>query len=126
MVRRTKRVERGAAAVEMALVLPVLLLLIGGIVDFGRAFFTQIMLDQRRPGGCARAASSRERRGASHRCRVDDPGMADTDVPGDCVATPTGDIVVSTSCTRSRTSSSVPSGSDKPNDSRINCQDGMP
>lgn len=38
------RSESGAAAVEMALVLPLLLLLVGGVVDFGRAYFTQITL----------------------------------------------------------------------------------
>jgi Flp pilus assembly protein TadG len=36
--------ERGAAAVEMALVLPVLILLLLGIMEFGRAFNTQITL----------------------------------------------------------------------------------
>lgn len=34
--------EKGAAAVEMAIVLPLLLMVIGGIVDLGRAFYTQI------------------------------------------------------------------------------------
>lgn len=38
------RRERGAAAVEMALVLPVLLLVLGGLVDLGRAFYTQMVL----------------------------------------------------------------------------------
>ena len=38
------RAERGAAAVELAIVLPVLLLVIGGIVDFGRFFYTQIQV----------------------------------------------------------------------------------
>lgn len=38
--------ERGAAAVELALVLPMLLLLIAGIIDFGRAFMTQIAISQ--------------------------------------------------------------------------------
>lgn len=36
-----RRRERGAVAVEMALILPLLLLVIGGIVDFGRLLFTQ-------------------------------------------------------------------------------------
>jgi len=39
--QRTVR-ERGAAAVELAIVFPLLFLVIAGIVDFGRAFFTQI------------------------------------------------------------------------------------
>ncbi|MEW1954410.1 TadE/TadG family type IV pilus assembly protein [Terrabacter sp. NPDC080008] len=39
-----KRADRGAAAVELAIVLPVLFLVIGGIVDFGRFFFTQIQV----------------------------------------------------------------------------------
>jgi len=37
MSRRPR--ERGAAAVEMASVLPMLLLVIGGLVDFGRAYY---------------------------------------------------------------------------------------
>lgn len=36
--------DHGAAAVEFALVLPVLILLLGGIIDFGFAFNAQISL----------------------------------------------------------------------------------
>lgn len=36
--------ERGAAAVELAIVFPLLLLIIAGIVDFGRFFLTEIQL----------------------------------------------------------------------------------
>jgi Flp pilus assembly protein TadG len=36
--------DHGAAAVELALVLPILILLIGGIIDFGLAFNAQISL----------------------------------------------------------------------------------
>ncbi len=42
-VRQIRR-ERGAAAVEMALVLPVLLLVIGALVDLGRMFHAQLVL----------------------------------------------------------------------------------
>ena len=42
MAPRRRPRERGAAAVEMAIILPLLLLLIGGIVDFGRFFFFQV------------------------------------------------------------------------------------
>ncbi|WEV76995.1 pilus assembly protein [Janibacter cremeus] len=36
--------QRGAAAVEMAIMLPLLLLVIGGIVDFGRYFLQEVQL----------------------------------------------------------------------------------
>lgn len=38
--------ERGAAAVEFALILPVLLIMLLGIIEFGRAYSTQITLTQ--------------------------------------------------------------------------------
>lgn len=55
--RRSRRRwhERGAAAVELAIVLPLLLLVIGGIVDFGRFFLTEIQLTNAAREG-ARAA----------------------------------------------------------------------
>lgn len=40
------RGDRGAAAVEFALLLPVLLLLLFGIIDFGRALNAQITITQ--------------------------------------------------------------------------------
>jgi Flp pilus assembly protein TadG len=40
------RRDRGAAAVEFALLLPLLLLLVFGIIDFGRALNAQITLTQ--------------------------------------------------------------------------------
>ena len=36
--------DRGAAAVEMAIVLPMLLLVIAGLADLGRAFYYQIVI----------------------------------------------------------------------------------
>lgn len=40
--RRSCR-DRGAAAVELAIVLPLVLLLVAGIIDFGRAYYVNIM-----------------------------------------------------------------------------------
>ncbi len=48
--------DRGAAAVEFALLLPVLLLIVFGIVDFGRAINTQITLTQAAREGARLAA----------------------------------------------------------------------
>ena len=45
MARRAPR-DRGAAAVEFALLLPMLLLLVFGIIDFGRALNAQITITQ--------------------------------------------------------------------------------
>jgi Flp pilus assembly protein TadG len=42
--RRGGCLDRGAAAVEMALVLPVLLFIVMGVIDFGRAYSAQIQL----------------------------------------------------------------------------------
>ncbi|MEU0885605.1 TadE/TadG family type IV pilus assembly protein [Lentzea sp. NPDC005914] len=48
--------DRGAAAVEFALVLPILLLLMCGIVDFGRALHEQVVLTQAAREGARLAA----------------------------------------------------------------------
>jgi Flp pilus assembly protein TadG len=48
--------DRGAAAVEFALLLPVLLLIIFGVIDFGRALNAQITLTQAAREGVRLAA----------------------------------------------------------------------
>jgi len=44
ILKRSKPGERGAAAVEFALILPILLLLVLGLVEFSRVFNVQISL----------------------------------------------------------------------------------
>lgn len=51
-----RRHDRGAAAVEFALVLPVLLLILFGIIDFGRALNAQITLTNAARAGAQMAA----------------------------------------------------------------------
>jgi Flp pilus assembly protein TadG len=53
--RRSLR-ERGAAAVEFALILPILLLMVGATIDFGRLYFTQIELGNAARDGVRLAA----------------------------------------------------------------------
>jgi len=48
--------DRGAAAVEFALLLPILLLIVFGIIDFGRALNAQITLTQAAREGARLAA----------------------------------------------------------------------
>lgn len=66
MIRRNTRRERGAAAVEFALLLPVLLLIIGATVDFGRLYYAQNIV-----GNAARE-------GARMRALTYTPAQADT------------------------------------------------
>jgi hypothetical protein len=57
--RPTPHGESGVALIEFAFVLPILLVLAMGMLDFGRAFHTKSLLDQ-----AAREGSSR--RGGDH------------------------------------------------------------
>lgn len=54
-VKRLQK-ERGAVAVEMAIVLPLLLMLLIGIIEFGRVFNVQISLSQAAREGARHAA----------------------------------------------------------------------
>lgn len=45
VLSRRGRGERGAAALEFALIVPVLLLILGGIINFGFAFSQKLALD---------------------------------------------------------------------------------
>jgi hypothetical protein len=54
--RGGSRAERGAAAVEMAIMLPLLLLVIGGLIDFGRLFFMEAVFANAARDGARMAA----------------------------------------------------------------------
>ncbi|WP_277453121.1 TadE family protein [Janibacter sp. DB-40] len=76
--------DRGAAAVEMALVLPLLLVIVGGVADFGRYFFYEVTLTNAVREG-ARVAVVDDTADVELRVRTatnDLPGL--TVVPGSC------------------------------------------
>ncbi len=80
--------DSGSALIEIALVLPILLVLSMGMLDFGRAFHTKSLLDQAAREGCrvavvtapdvgivqARVATVLAAAGATGTTTVDGPG----------------------------------------------------
>lgn len=60
--------DRGAAAVEFAIILPLLLILVAGIVDFGRLFYAEIIVSNAAREGVRMAAMGME---GSAQARVD-------------------------------------------------------
>ena len=56
LIKKLRRSEKGQAMVEMALVLPILILIIGGIVDFGWLFYNKLALNNAAREGARYAA----------------------------------------------------------------------
>nr|WP_294690336.1 TadE family protein [uncultured Friedmanniella sp.] len=88
------RNERGAAAVEFALVVPLLVLLVAGIADFGRAYYLQTTLSGaaregvramalKNDAGAARTAA----RAAAGSLVLSDAQIAVTPGTGSCLST---------------------------------------
>lgn len=71
------RRDRGAAAVEMALVLPLLMLVICGIIDFGRMFNAQITLTQASREGARAAAFGQTSGQTTARVQLAASGLSD-------------------------------------------------
>ena len=95
---RRRRNEQGAALVEFAIALPLLVLLVLGIIDIGRLLYTQISLHEAVQEGTLYASthpddplSSRNRVIES----VDNPSIALNDVTVDCPFTDTVRVRIS-------------------------------
>ncbi len=86
MTRRARRrritSDRGAAAVEFALLLPMLLLIVFGIVDFGRAINAQITLTQAaREGARALSLGQADYQARAQQAAIGLSGVTVTDLP---------------------------------------------
>ena len=95
------RSERGAAAVEMAFVLPILLLLVLGITEFGRAFQVQATLAAAAREGVRVMAIEDDAAAARAAARAVStslsPALTDADItvtPTSCATTPGNASVV--------------------------------
>ena len=76
--------QRGASAVEFAILLPLMLLILGGITDFGRAMFTEIQLQNAaREGARAAVVSSASSDEIIDRASSSAPNMSDLTVTVD-------------------------------------------
>lgn len=86
MRHRRLRNDDGNAAVEFALLVPVLILLVAGLIDFGRAYFTKMQLEN--------AARAGAQYGLLH---GSDDLATIQDVVRQASEVPTADLTVSTS-----------------------------
>ena len=102
--RGTADRQSGAAAVELALLLPILLVLVFGIVDFGFCFNAQVSLSQAAREG-ARAWSLGDTAGAADRVRAA-AGLSPVDVTAGHVG-PDGKIQAGVACPASPTAADV-------------------
>ncbi|MBM6405978.1 pilus assembly protein [Phycicoccus sp. CSK15P-2] len=94
-----RRDDRGAAAVEFALVLPVLVLLMGGIVDYGRYFFTQVQLTNAAREGARAGTVGSDPVVRATTAGGSTPGWQTPTYTGNCVTSSAGDVTVTTGAT---------------------------
>ena len=91
--------DRGAAAVEMALVLPVLLFVVFGLIDFGRMLNTQLTLTEAAREGARAAALGQNADARVQAASTNLSGVTDTVTPCPAGGASTGDATVTTSVT---------------------------
>jgi Flp pilus assembly protein TadG len=96
--RRHQTGERGAVAVEFALLLPLLLMIVFGFIDFGRAFHTQITLTQAAREG-VRLAALRQPDVTARTQAAAQPLTGVGVIVTNCAAGSTADAVVKTTYT---------------------------
>ena len=60
MAKREQTDPRGQSLVELALTLPILVMLLLGLLDFGRAYYALVILNDAAAEGAAYAATSQE------------------------------------------------------------------
>ncbi|UKA61879.1 TadE/TadG family type IV pilus assembly protein [Arthrobacter sp. FW306-04-A] len=101
MFLKAKQKERGAVAVELAIVLPLLLLILIGIIEFGRVLNVQVSLTEAAREGARNAAihykdSSLDVNGSAQRAAptLSGLGMTVTSNVGSC--SPTSNVTVTT------------------------------
>src|SRR3954449_1910837 len=101
--RRGGNADRGATAVEFALLLPLLLLIVFGVVDFGRALNAKITLTQAAREGAGLAAVGKSNADVTSRAQAASTGLTGVTVAvnATCPAnsTPGTDASVSTTYT---------------------------
>lgn len=91
-----RRTDTGAAAVELALVLPVLFLVVAGIVDLGRVMYTQVMLTNAAREGARVAITSAPAGDIATRARAAAPALPAMTVASTTCSTPGTSAVVTT------------------------------
>ena len=91
-----RRTDTGAAAVEFALVLPVLFLIIAGMVDLGRAMYTQVMLTNAAREGARVAITSAPSGDIGTRARASAPALTGMTVTAVTCSTPGTSATVTT------------------------------
>ena len=95
----TRKRESGAAAVEFAIILPLLLMVVGGAIDFGRLYYQQAVLTNAARDGARLASMGASYTTAQIQTRVTEaalPLQVNTPTVGTCGAAGTGVTVTVT------------------------------